>query len=867
MKRTFRPRLSFVAWGVVAWLLGACIEAGAAPPRATPEGIQFSFEAPASARRVFIAGDFNAWAHNEGGRIADASAQMQRREGALWTTTVRIGSDLARYKFVVEDESGRFTWQADPSAPDRDRDGNSLLVTARAGADLQPLASTTLLQAAADRASGRLSVVMLDERAGIRDALGFLPVLVDGEEHTDLQGEAPLTSDDLEIEAEPLSERTLALTFTVRSAKRRALSIRLRDNSHYYGAGERFHALDQKGFILPMVSADRPENKGVSTYKPVPFVMSTRGYALWVDSSAPGSFDLNASRRDTISVDYRAPRLRLVLIAGPGLASMLEEFTRLTGRPAVPPAWAFAPWKSRDVHRSREDVIADAELTRRHRLPGSVVVIDSPWETSYNDFTLNREQFKEPESMFDRLHELGFVPCFWLTPFINSRSITDMRGIDPGPSPNFAEAAAKGYLVRSRLGGPMIATWWKGDGGLVDFTSPEAVAWWHGQLEKMLPWGASAIKCDDGEGTFVQDAVFADGTPAEDMKSRYAALYLKAADEFLQKHRGPDHALLARSGFTGSGRYPFGWAGDNEASWSFDNGLPGVILAAQNAALSGQPLWGCDIAGYIGNATPELFIRWTQFAAFTPLMQVHMQSNKGPWDFGEEALDIYRTYARLHTSLTPYIVEAAHEAAERGLPIVRPLALAFEGDARAAAERFEYMFGPDLLIAPMYRPGVRREVYLPRGAWLDFWTGGAHAGGTESIVDVPLARTPLFVRSGAIIPRLPEDLDTLLPRTDHINPGVRCPGDLRVIELWPGEPRALRTYEGLSVSAERNGNATVYTIAADPPRPVEARVMFRSVDQCAIEASPGGHDARSTPRGVFITIPALTGALRIGVAD
>lgn len=656
----------------------------------------------------------------------------------------------------------------------------------------------------------------------------------------------------LRVSTESLGPLAAAITWAARDDAVHDFTIAISDNSNYYGGGERFGGLNQKGLVLPIASIDRPEPKGSVSYKPTPFYMSTRGYAVWLDSSAPASFDFNATQREQVLIHCRAAQVRLVFIGGDGFAAFLDEFTRLTGRPRVPPAWAFAPWKSRNVHRDRAEVLADAELTRRHDLPGSVIVIDSPWETCYNDFTLNEQQFTAAAAMFARLHELGFQTCLWLTPFINTQNVVDMPGITPGPCSNFAAAAERGLLVRGPDGGPMIVEWWKGRGALVDFTNPAAVAWWHAQLAQTRRWGVRAFKCDDGEGNFVQDAVFHDGSPAAEMRNRYAALYLETAQQYIDRELGGDGVLLARCGFTGSQRQPFCWAGDNEANWSFENGLPSVVLAGQNAALSGLPLWGHDIAGYIGRPSRELFIRWTQFGALSPLMQVHMTSNLGPWDFDEQTLAIYRTFARLHTQLFPYIAAAAHEAARTGMPIIRPMVLAFPGDPAARTEQYQYLFGPDLLVAPLVQPGDYRTVYLPRARppvdgqpsatldnpapaaaadWIDFWSGAAQQGGRTIEVHAPLERMPLFVRAGALLCLLPEDVDTLLPRYAELAADVVALDDRRVVQIWPGlrADAVLRTADGLRIRADRSGGEVVLTVAADPPRPLELRRMFATL--------------------------------------
>ena len=463
----------------------------------------------------------------------------------------------------------------------------------------------------------------------------------------------------------------------------------------------------------------------------------------------------------------------------------------------------------------------------------------------YNDFVLNRAQFKDPRAMFDRVQALGFYPCFWLTPFVNSKNVTDMAGISANPTSNYAEAAAKKYLVRMADGSVMKSSWWKGEGGLVDFTNPAAVKWWQEQVAKTKEWGARAFKCDDGEGNFVQDAVFSDGSTALEMKNRYAALYLKTMHEYVQTQLGGNGTLLARPGFSGTQKYPFCWAGDNYADFSYTNGLPTAILAGQTAALSGIPFWGHDIAGYQGRPTKEVFIRWTQFGAFSPLMMVHMTSNLGPWDFDTETLDIYRTFAKLHTALFPYIYEAAHEAVSRGVPIIRPMVLAAQDDPVAAAHPFQYFFGPDILVAPMYQGGTYRTVYLPAGRWIDYWTGDELDGKQKIEVHAPLDRLPLFVRAGSVIPMIPKSIDTLIRRTAGMAEDVTALDDRRVIQVWPGGAGGMSTWEGLSAQVSEDGEHGRLTVESRDERPVDIQFMFRRLNE--IKSSASAPSAPSAP--------------------
>jgi alpha-D-xyloside xylohydrolase len=212
-------------------------------------------------------------------------------------------------------------------------------------------------------------------------------------------------------------------------------------------------------------------------------------------------------------------------------------------------------------------------------------------------------------------------------------------------------------------------------------------------------------------------------------------------------------------------------------------------------------------------------------------MMVHMTTNKGPWDFGDQALDIYRTFARLHTRLYPYTDSAANDVCNRGMPIIRPLALAFPDDSTACEQRFEYLFGPDLLVAPMFQGGTRRSVYLPRGRWIDFWSGELHDGPRTIEAEAPLERMPLYVREGAVVPMLPANVDTLLRRTDDVDPAVRCLDDRRVLEVWPGTgggagETVLR--DGLRAELRNDAGLHVLRITPGIARDLEVRLRYLS---------------------------------------
>ena len=583
--------------------------------------------------------------------------------------------------------------------------------------------------------------------------------------------------------------------------------FRVRDAASYYGLGEHFDTLDHAHTVVKNLSVDNEGVKGTSTYKPIPFLMSTSGYGMWLDTTGEATLDLNATDKDEIVVDAATAKLRIVLFTEPDFPGILEKFTALAGRAILPPYWAFAPWKARDYHQNDAQVKEDVDRTRELGLPASVILIDSPWAATYNDYKFNPKQFDDAAGMVKYIHAQAYKLVLWHTPWINSKSDPPKEaGFEGKIAPlaeNYQFAADQNLFVKNADGSPYVGRWWKGEGSLIDFTRPKAKQWWQDQVRQAIAAGADGFKDDDGEGNFFGDVRFFDGSDSRVMRNRYSVLYNNAVEELIQKDLKGNGVLLARSVTVGANGIGFLWGGDNEASFSPLNGLPTVVTAGLGAGLSGMPLWAADLGGYLGRPdTPNarLLERWTEYAAFSPLMEVMSSKNIGPWDFdrngppgSHEALDVYRKYTVLHMSLFPYRYAAAQEAAKTGMPLMRALVLQYQDDPRARTAKDEYLFGPDFLVAPVVDEGTQRAVYLPAGEWVDYWTGKQTAGGQVLVADAPLDTIPLWVRAGAVLPKIPEDVMTLVPQKESGNTAVKSLDDRRVYEVIGGADAAETT--------------------------------------------------------------------------
>ena len=620
--------------------------------------------------------------------------------------------------------------------------------------------------------------------------------------------------------------------------------FRVTDSAAYYGLGEHFDTLNHAHTIVRNVSMDNGGRKGSSAYKCIPFFMSTTGYGLWLDTTGEATFDMNASNRDEVIVDAASNRLRIVLFVGNDVGAgrfptILSSFTALEsqlptlpGLPAsttpvpraiLPPYWAFAPWQARDYHQNQAQVQEDVDKTRELGLPASVILIDSPWTDAYNDYKFNPRQFDDAPGMIKHLHESGYKLVLWHTSWINNKSnLPKEQGFEgklDEKSPNYDEAASNGYFVKTPDGKPWVGTWWKGQGSLIDFTNPSAKLWWQGQVRQAITAGADGFKDDDAEGAFFGgsgEVKFADGTDPRLMRNRYGTLYNNAMEELIQKDLKGNGVLFARSVTTGANGIGFLWGGDNEASFSPDNGLPTVVTAGISAGLSGMPLWGADIGGYLGQPdTPNALLlqRWTEFAAFTPMMEVMSSKNITPWTFdknspsGTPALDTYKKFAILHMSLFPYRYAAAQAAVATGIPPMRALVLDYQDDLRVRSIKDEYLFGPDLLVAPVIDQNTSRAVYLPAGDWINLFTGEAFTGPQTVVAQAAPDTIPVYARKGTILPKIPEDVMTLVPQSESGNTQVKSLDDRRVYEIvGPAAATAtsITDFEGRTVLRSEN---------------------------------------------------------------
>lgn len=523
-----------------------------------------------------------------------------------------------------------------------------------------------------------------------------------------------------------------------------ALAWKAKDDERIYGLGERFNGWDQAGKQVEMWIEDAPgQDSGSPSYYVTPVVYSSAGYALCVTDNPEGVFSFNAGQGGMHRYERAGQSFRFYLMAGATLKELVRLRAMLQGPLRGIPDWAWGPWISRNSYETQAEAEEALRGMMARNLPVAAIVQEA-WKGSSEEgaFNLfNTNHWPDLPAYFDFCRACDVKNILWQVPIIHP------------DSPHYKEAAAKGYFVKAPDGSVRHRQAWLKGFANVDFTNPEAVAFWKDLLRPVIRLGVYGFKTDDGEDIHATD-VFSDGRRGWQMHNEYAVLYGRAALAALDEE-GMDGMLWSRSGSLGIESIPALWAGDQWASWAQ---MASLIPAGLSTSMSGMPFWGHDIGGYLGDPSPELYIRWVQFGAFSPLMQYHGIAKREPWFFGEEAERAYALLARLRMNFKPLLIELGREAAETGVPIMRPMLMEFPDDLRFLSEDTQYMLGPDLLVAPVLTEGeAGRVVAFPEGGWVHLLGGYAVRGPRACWAPVNLEDAPVFVRQDAVLRLQVED--------------------------------------------------------------------------------------------------------------
>jgi alpha-glucosidase (family GH31 glycosyl hydrolase) len=526
------------------------------------------------------------------------------------------------------------------------------------------------------------------------------------------------------------------------------LRYQLASEDHFYGMGqvdqlaERVD-LDHRGHRREVWNQHSPPAATV-----FPALLSLRGYGLLIDNPYKATWDLGYTNPATFSYHAQGGGLQYYVWYGPDLPRVLRTFMELTGAAPLPPRWVLGLLQSRYGYRNRAELEEIARTFRAKALPCDALILDVFWFQEMGDLAFQAFDWPDPQGMIAQLKDQGFRLMVIEEPYITVKSR------------NYPEALAKGYLVTHYDGSVYTVDFWPGKCALLDFSNPETRAWWARKHQPLLELGVAGWWTDLNEPTkHLQDMIHHAG-PAAAVHNLIALSMQQAIFEAQCQYAAHQRLfILSRSAFVGSQRYGVGlWSGDVDMTFT---ALRKQVAVGLNVGLAGIPLWGTDIGGFgfAGTCTPELYLRWFQFGAFCPLFRPHgdQSERREPWQFGAEVEAICRHYLALRYRLLPYIYTAIAEACTTGVPLMRPLILEFPEDPHVLNLTDEYLFGREILVAPVVDEGAtERVVYLPAGGWIDFWTDALYRGPCTLPVTAPLHILPLFIREGAVLPLGPE---------------------------------------------------------------------------------------------------------------
>ena len=508
-----------------------------------------------------------------------------------------------------------------------------------------------------------------------------------------------------------------------------------------YGCGESFTSLNKVGQKVHLFVTDPqgPETDG--QYKPVPFYFSNRGYGIFMHTSAPVTCDFGASYIGAQRLFMADEQMDFFVFFG-SPKDILYEYTEITGKSPMLPLWTFGTWMSRITYFSQAEGLDIAHQLRAHKIPSDVIHFDTGWfGTDWQcDYEFAHDRFPDPVGMLKQLKNDGFHTCLWQLPYFTPKNRF------------FSEIIQQGLHVRNADGGMPV------EDAILDFSNPQTVAWYQQMIAGLLRQGVSTIKCDFGEAA-PYNGFYHSGRGGLYEHNLYPLRYNKALWEVVEREHPDEGVIWARSAWAGSQRYALHWGGDAATN---NIGMLGDLRGGLSFGLSGFSFWSHDMGGFVTASPEDIYRRWLPFGFLSSHTRAHGAPPTEPWLISESFTKAFRDCAEMKYKLMPYVYAQAKDCSERGLPMVRALLVEFPDDPGAWLVEDEYMFGSQMLVAPLLESGNSRTVYLPHGQWIDYQTGRIYASGYQTIQAGSIPAI-ILVRDGSVIPHAP-----LAQRTDQI---------------------------------------------------------------------------------------------------
>ena len=562
-----------------------------------------------------------------------------------------------------------------------------------------------------------------------------------------------------------------------------------------FGCGESATGLNKAGQKVNLFVTDPQGPETDQMYKPIPFFMSNRGYGMFMHTSAPVTCDFGATYIGLNKMFMGDENLDLFVFFGEP-KDILDEYTDLVGKPGMPPLWSFGTWMSRITYFSEKEGYDVAANIRKNKYPCDVIHFDTGWfDVDWQcDYKFSENRFQNPQQMLKDLRSQGFHVCLWQLPYFTPKNRY------------FSELIEKDMYVKNGNGELPY------EDVVLDFSNPETVKWYQDKLAGLLNIGVSAIKVDFGEAAPL-NGIYASGKSGWYEHNLYPVRYDMAVSEITKKLHN-ENIMWARAAWAGSQRYPLHWGGDAATT---NTGLLGTLRAGLSFGLSGFSFWSHDMGGFVKSTPEDLYCRWIPFGFLTSHTRAHGAPPTEPWLYDSKRVqDVFRKSAEMKYRLMPYVYAQAKECTEKGLPMLRALFVEFPDDPGAWKVDDEYLFGSQILVAPLLEFGMTgRTVYLPEGKWIDYQTEKVYEGGWHQIEagSLPII---MLVRDGSVLPHLKLAQSTVEMDWSKMNlkvysadkkqaEGLVClPADNRIqvvkMDCGKAKPQLLNQVEGTSLS-------------------------------------------------------------------
>ncbi|MDR2804636.1 MAG: alpha-xylosidase [Dysgonamonadaceae bacterium] len=551
----------------------------------------------------------------------------------------------------------------------------------------------------------------------------------------------------------PARHDAFALAFVEKNGQphRTTCSFHAQPDECFMGTGERFAKMDLSGRTVQLRNQDGQGVNNRRTYKNIPFYLSSEGYGLFLHTSSLSKFSFADHSTRSVQALVEEPQLDLFLIGGSRPEQILFGYRQLTGFPSLPPLWSFGVWMSRMTYFSADEVNEICDRLRKEKYPCDVIHLDTGWfETDWLcEWKFNQKRFPNPTQFIRNLKAKGFRISLWQLPYIAYEA------------EQYREAVENSYISKSERNMRGASNFSVQDyAGTIDFTYDKATEWYKRLLKNLLDMGVACIKTDFGEDIHLE-AEYHAMTP-DKLHNLYPLLYQKAAYEITRETTG-EGIIWARAGWAGCQRYPLHWGGDSASSW---DGLAGSLKGGLHLGLSGFGFWSHDVPGFHSlpnfmNSVidPVVYVRWTQFGVFSSHIRYHGSHKREPWRYPEIA-DIIRKWWQLRYQLIPYLLQQSEITTQTGYPVLRALWLHHPNDKTVLHIDDQYYFGENILVAPVMNSQGIRDIYLPEGKWVHFFSGEIWEGKQWlKAIETPLDEMPVFVKYGAEIPWYPETVD------------------------------------------------------------------------------------------------------------